>query len=268
MRCRTRWPCRNPSTTSTCSGGVPFGRLAREHREACARIGLFAEKAREQILTERRAPSHQVGGGLYDNIMDSERSADTGLRERQGEWGVIEVDKPLSVRFTLLISQPASFSALLPQLNAAFPCIAIVRNPLSVLASWQTVNLPFHRGRIAGVEPHDETLRRALDREPVVLRRQLLILDWFFARYRAHMDLRYVIRYEDLIESSGAVLFRLLGHERVPPVALKSRNDNVLYKRATIDTLLQALIDKGGSWTYFYRRVELERVADRIRSRR
>ena len=177
-------------------GGVPFGNIPREPRGACARLGEFAGKVREQILAEARAPSHQVGGGLYDNIMASERDARTGLRECQGEWGVVEIDKPLSERFTLLVSQPAMFSALLPDLAVSFSCLALVRNPLPVLASWQTVNLPFNRGRIAGAEPYDAELRRTLDGKPELMQRQLTILERFFARYDAHVDPRHIIRYE------------------------------------------------------------------------
>ena len=249
-------------------GGVPFGHIPRDPRSACARIGEFAEKVRAQILAERRAPSHQVEGGLYDNIMASERDAETGLRERRGKWGVVAIDKPLSARFTLLISQPAMFSALLPQANASFPCLALVRNPLSVLASWQTVNLPFQQGRLAGAEPYDPELKSTLDEEPELLRRQLIILDWFFARYCAHLDPRCVIRYEDLIESGASVLFRLLGHECAEPSVLKSRNDNALYNGAPIDALLNALLETGGAWTRFYQPVELEQAADRIRRHR
>jgi len=71
------------------------------------------------------------------------------------------------------MSQPAVFSALLPDAAERFACLALVRNPLSLLASWQTVNLPFNQGRIAGVEPYDPELRRTLDEEPDRLQRMI-----------------------------------------------------------------------------------------------
>ena len=135
--------------------GIRFGSLPREPSGACGRLREFVARVRQQIREEGRAPSHQVGGGLYDNIMGSERDAGSGLRERRGEWGSVAIDKPLSPRFTLFMSQPAVFSALLPEVAEHFSCLALVRNPLSLLASWQTVNLPFQRGRIAGAEPYD-----------------------------------------------------------------------------------------------------------------
>ena len=231
---------------------------------ACARIGEYVEQARARILAERRAPSVQVDGRLDDNRTASRRTG-AGLRRLRGEWGEIAIDKPLSANFTLLIKHNALFAALLPRLTASFPCLALVRNPLSVLASWQTVDLPVNRGRIPAGEELDQDLHRALEREPEVLRRQLVVLDWFFARFHAHLDPRDIIRYEDVVESGGMALFRRLGHADARPVDLTSRNRSALYDEAMIDTLLAALLDRGGHWTRFYGCEDCERVADGIR---
>ena len=240
-----------------------FGGMDTPHG-ACARIGDFAEQARARILAERRASSVQVDGRLDDNRTAS-RQTDAGLRRLTGEWGEIAIDKPLSARFTLLIKHNALFAALLPRLTESFSCLALVRNPLSVLASWQTVDLPVHRGRIPAGEELDGDLHRALEREPEVLRRQLIVLDWFFGQFHAHLDPENVIRYEDVVESGGVALFRRLGHARARPAELMSRNDSALYDEAMIDTLLKALLDGGGCWTRFYGREDCKRVADGIR---
>ena len=139
--------------------------------------------------------------------------------------------------------------------------MVVVRNPLATLASWQTVDLPVHRGRVPGAEPYDRDLRRTLDQEPERLRRQITVLNWFFARYRAHLDPRHVIRYEELIESGGSVLFRLLGHDDAESVVLESRNDNALYDGVTIHALWRALLETGGAWTHYYRPRDLEHAA-------
>ena len=231
---------------------------------ACTHIGDLAKETRARILAERRAPSIQVEGRLDDHRVASKHT-DAGLRQLKGEWGEIAVDKPLSARFTLLIKHNALFAALLPRLTESFSCLALVRNPLSVLASWQTVNLPVHRGRLPAGEQFDHRLHRALEQEPDVLRRQIIILDWFFAQYQTHLTLGNIIRYEDLVESGGLALFRRLGHAGAKSARLKSQNANVLYDKAMIDTLLKALLETGGAWTQFYRPADCERVADRIR---
>ena len=245
----------------------PFGRAFRipsDLRSACARIGEFNEQARERILAEGRAPSLLVESRLYDNIV-ALKPADNGLRQPWGESGEIMIDKPLSARFTLVIRANGMFAALLPWLNASFPCLAVVRNPLAVLASWQTVNLPVHRGRVPGAEKFDRDLHRTLEQEPEVLRRQIIVLNWFFARFEAHLPPGNLVRYEDMVESGGLALFHRLGHARAQPVFLKSQNDNALYDRVMIDTLLKALLETDGSWTRFYSPSDCEQVADRIR---
>ena len=240
-----------------------FGRMDTP-RGGCARIGDFAEQARAQILAERRASSVQVDGRLDDNRSASRRT-DAGLRRLRGEWGEIAIDKPLSSHFTLIIKHNALFAALLPRLIESFSCLALVRNPLSVLASWQTVDLPVHRGRIPAGEELDGDLHRALEQEPEVLGRQLIILDWFFGQFHAHLDPENVIRYEDVVETGGVALFRRLSHAGARPAELTSRNHSALYDAAMIDTLLGALLDSGGQWTRFYSREDCERVADGIR---
>ena len=96
-----------------------------------------------------------------------------------------------------------------------------MRNPLAVLASWQTVDLPVHRGRIPAGEALDRDLHRALEREPAVLGRQLVVLDWFFGRFHAHLDPANILRYEDVVESGGRALFRRLGHAGARLVAFQ-----------------------------------------------
>ncbi len=233
--------------------------------EARTRIEGFVVQARAGIVAERRAPSLHVQGRLDDNVVAVE--ADGGLRRRQARPGEIEVDKPLSARFTLLVKHNALFAALLPVLAPAFPCLALVRNPLAVLASWQTVDLPVHRGRIPAGEQFDPRLRAALDREPDPLARQAVVLDWFFTRYAESLASERILRYEDLIATGGAVLHALLGDAPRDPESLASRNAHDVYASAPVDALLAAL-DPVGAWTRFYTRAECEQAADAIRSGR
>ena len=240
-----------------------FGGMDTPHG-ACMRIGDFAEQVRAQILAERRAPSVQVEGRLDDHRTASGHTG-AGLRRLRGKWGEIAIDKPLSNGFSLLVKHNALFAALLPHLVQSFSCLALVRNPLSVLASWQSVDLPVARGRIPAGEELDPRLHRTLEREPEALRRQIIVLDWFFARYHAHLSPANIIRYEDLVESGGVVLFRRLGHAGARPVELTTRNDDRLYAETNIDALLEALMETDGAWTRFYRPSDCERTAERIR---
>ena len=233
--------------------------------EACLRIEDFARGVRVRISLDKRAPSIQVDGRLDDDRVVS-RERTEGLRRSQGGQGEIRVDKPLSSGFTLLIKHNALFAALLPDLASCAACLALVRNPLAVLASWQTVDLPVYRGRIPAGEQYDLKLHRVLENEHDVLRRQIVVLNWFFERYRAHLESSDILSYEDLVASGGRALFGRLGHADAAFVSLENRNGNGAYAGVEVDKLLSALVIEGGPWTDFYNLADCERVADMIRS--
>jgi hypothetical protein len=76
------------------------------------------------------------------------------------------------------------FTALLEGLTHCFPTYALVRNPLSVLASWNSVALPVRQGRLPMAERLDPSLRRMLRRRSDRFERQICLLGWFFGTRR------------------------------------------------------------------------------------
>ena len=240
---------------------------ARDPEEARARIREFAATARAGLLAEGRARSVQVNGRLSDDRVSEAKSAE-GLRRPRGGPGEVRFDKPLSDDFILLIKHNALFAALLGRLADDFPVLGLVRNPVAVLASWQTVDLPVRRGRIPMGERFDPRLARALDDEPDTLRRQVRVLDWFFARFGEGLPTERVLRYEDVVASGGRSLFRRLGLAAPRPEPLESRNANALYESATVDAILAAVQAAEGAWSAWYSRRECERAAVAIRSGR
>jgi len=232
-------------------------------RQARGRIERFAVQTRERIAAEGRAPSLQVAGRLDDNVVAAQ--AEEGLRRRQARHGEIRVDKPLSSDFTLVIKHNALFAALLPVLVPAFECLALVRNPLAVLASWQTVDLPIHHGRVPAAEQFDARLKEAIEDAADALARQVVVLDWFFARYAESLAPERILRYEDLIASDGRAVGAWFGAGVDSNRRLQSRDDHPTYADVPVETLLGALAG-GGAWTPFYAKAECERAADAIRS--
>ena len=232
--------------------------------EASQLIHEFAERTRQRILAERRALSLHVAGRLIDNVVQAN---DTGLRTQQGERSDIRIDKALTRRFTLLIKHNALFAALLPELRPSFPCLALVRNPIAVLASWQTVALSVQRGRIPAGERFDEQLRTSLDDEPSILRRQIAILDWFFEQYRTHLPPSAILRYEDVTASNAETLFQAVGITGAPR-PLANQNANPAYAADTMDTLLAALLSGPRTWRTFYTQADCEQTAAVIAARR
>ena len=130
---------------------------ANRPADACARIREFAASIRHELLATGRAVSVQVDGRLDDDrVAETPNSA--GLRAARGGPGEIRVDERLSADFLLLIKHNALFAALLERLADDFPTLGLVRNPVAVLASWQTVDLPVRRA----VSPWESASLRSL----------------------------------------------------------------------------------------------------------
>lgn len=248
----------------------PIGRdlssTAGDAEAACTLVERFVERTRARAVTEGVVPTVHVDGRLDDDRVDGDAGQD-GLRGRRGGRGEIPTTVALRPDFGLLIKHNALFAALLPHLASRFDCLAIVRNPLAVLASWQTVDLPVARGRIPAGEQFDDGLRVTLDAEPNLLLRQVAVVDWFFRQYDTCLDARQVIRYEDLIDSGGGVLYQALGAARAPLETLATRNDNPAYVGVDTDGLLRALLARGGAWSPFYGVSELTTAAEAMSAR-
>ena len=225
---------------------------ARCPAAACEVIRAFADAARAAILANGRAPSVQVDG----------------LRRPVGGVGEIAATGSLEPDFALLVKHNALFAALLEPLAAAFPVLALVRNPVAALASWATVDLPVNRGRAPMAERFDTGLARALDAAPVVLWRRVALLEWFFARFAAHVPAERILRYEDVVAGGGAPLFRALGVPDAPAEPLGDRNANPLYGPAGTDAALALLLSGNGAWRRFYEPADLKAAADAIRAGR
>ena len=228
--------------------------------EAVERIDRFLLEVRIRALVEGVAPSLQVDGRLDDAVVERVAGAN-GLRPRRATGGQIATG-PVDAHFLLLVKHNALFAALLPELGARFRLLALVRNPVAVLASWATVDLPVARGRIPAGERFDPGLARRLDTQRGTLARRVAVLDWFFARYREHVPAHRILRYEDVAASGGGVLFRALGlrGDRVAE-PLADRNANPAYGAAHRADVRAALDACGGAWGDFYAPAELDAAA-------
>jgi hypothetical protein len=120
------------------------------------------------------------GGFTTDNYVGL--NLKNGLRQvsiRQGEVQLPAFDKN---SYSLIIKQNALFTALIPALSLQFSMTCIVRNPVDVLLSWLTVDLPVNRGHIPAGERFDVKLKSSLQGEEC-LSRQLIIYQWFMTRF-------------------------------------------------------------------------------------
>ncbi|MDJ0879792.1 MAG: hypothetical protein QNI86_14335 [Halieaceae bacterium] len=210
---------------------------------------------REQVETRGTAPAVNVAGLQGDARVESPTAVGT-LRQQQGQ--VSDVAVSAQPGFRLLIKQNALFTAVLHRLAEEFECLALIRNPLEVLASWQTVDLPVNRGRLPVGERYAPGLAAALDAEASAVPRQLLILDWFYARYRDHLPPERIVRFEDVASAGAAAFSTIFGDTQATAEPLASRPLAQRYPGVDLGALMQALQSGPGAWRDFYTEADCE----------
>lgn len=224
----------------------------------------YFAQVRAQVLLSGTAPSKLVDGQVPDNPY-GQRGSEGAERPWLAELGTLTVDKPLSPHFRLVIKHNAAFTALLPTLATRLPVLGIVRNPLAVLASWRSVDLPVSRGRLTAGERLDPALARRLDAEADVLLRQIMLLDWMFDRLQNSLPASRLLRYEAIVETAGACLLSAAGITSGGAApTLASRNANAQYHRAEAQPLAQALCRRGGAWLGMYPAEDIRDLARRM----
>jgi hypothetical protein len=223
----------------------------------------FSQKCRDSLLENGNATSLQINGKIAE-VMFAQKPVENGLRDLLPEKGIICVNKSLSADFTLTIKHNLGFTAILEKLTTAFRCFGVIRNPLSVIASWQTINMPLSRGKAPVAEALDKQLRKTLAETDDVIEKQIQILNWFFLIYRKTLPPSQIIRYEELISGSEGVLQSIVPGNSEHKIALTSRNTNPLYDKQKMILTGEHLLKTGGAFLYFYPKEEIETLLHQL----
>lgn len=218
--------------------------------QALDQIEAFYAETRRGLQASGTAPSMHRDGAVPDNPF-GERDW-LGRRQSLVDHGQIHLGRPTD-GFNLVVKHNAAFSALLPGLATRFDTFAIVRNPLAVLASWNTVDLPVGQGRLPAGERLDAGLRQQLERTPGLLERQLIVLRWFFERFLLHLPAARVLRYEDIVTSGGDALRHATQLEGARRADLGLRNASALYRQNRTAPFAEAILQTADTpWARWY----------------
>ena len=248
---------------------IPVQSLAREHGVDAlpGRIEAYYADARRSLLEDRRAVSKTVGGRVPDNTFGEGRSGADGLRQSLASRQEVSFEgKKLSPDFTLAIKHNSAFAALLERLAERFPCYGVVRHPLAVLSSWNSVALPVQGGFIPVGQAIDPALDAALRRIEDRTERQFYLLEWFFARLTTVLGPARIVRYEDTVASGGRALEIVTPAARHLAEPLASKNRNTVYDAARTLDLGERLLERAGTFWEFYARESVEEMLAPLRS--
>jgi Sulfotransferase family len=229
-------------------------------------IQRFCDSTRTSLHEHGYALSKHVAGKIPDNVAANQVNQ-RGIRLRQTEHGKVHVNKPLSKDFDLAIKHPVAFTALLETLSKRFECFAIIRNPLSTLASWNSLAwLNVKNGHAPIGEKLDPEFRKALADQPDTIERQLMIMEWFYRRFRSFLPDKALIKYEDLITSRGRELGRFFPQASQLDENLASKNVNKFYDRPLMLDLGERLLNRSGIIWDYYAKADVEALMAEISS--
>jgi hypothetical protein len=229
-------------------------------------IEAFCVETRKSLHERGVAMSKHVAGRVPDNVASDEIDQ-SGSRIRHTEHGPVKIDKPLSPKFALAIKHPVAFTALLGTLSQRFEVFAIIRNPLSTLASWNSLEwLNVRSGHVPIGEKLDHELRQHLAGEPDRIERQLYILEWFYQKFEKLLPANALVKYEELVASRGRELSKFFPAAADLDENLSSKNVNKFYDRAAMLDLGQRLLRRSGAIWSFYNRREVEDLLGEITS--
>lgn len=224
-----------------------------------AEIARFFSSQRDSLLSNGSAISKARDGQVPTNPFEA-ASNDKQLRQSIVKNQIVDFSKSLPIDFLLVVKHPNFFTATLSVLKHSYPCYAIIRNPLAVLLSWQTIHAPVNKGRLPYGEAFDADLRISLSQESDRIQRQLIILRWYFAQYRLHLAQESVIRYEDIIATGGKILAKIDRDAESLDVALASNNISKAYDKSMVRDLAERLLGDESIFSNFYAPSEIENL--------
>ncbi len=242
---------------------IPMADLAREFSGGAlvAEVARFYDDTRRSLLATRRAVSKLVGGKVPDNTFGEARGGHENLRRSLATHGEVSFEgKELAPDFLLAIKHNAGFAAMLAGLIGRFACFGIVRHPLAVLASWNSVNLAVQQGHVPVGEQIDPGLRSALELIGDRTERQLYIVEWFFERFGRLLPRASILRYEDVVRTGGKALAVITPAAGGLDEPLASKNKNPAYDGERVAELGRKLLGRNGAFWEFYTRESVEEM--------
>jgi hypothetical protein len=196
------------------------------------------------VFDRRRADGAPITNYFADPLPDGRREAVFASR------GVTR--SGLSADFVLGAKHNALYAAVLPEIvhSGRFRVIAVVRDPVAVLMSWRTLDLPVSRGRLPAGERFWPALA-ALGRADLDLTdKQIRICDLLLCRFGQLADRIAVIPYE-VFAADPARLLAAAGISQPAPSGISSivrpmsSHDDDDRQKALLTGRIQQLIAAG-----------------------
>lgn len=156
-------------------------------------------------------------------------------------------DKPF------IIKANAQFTACLDKLLRIknYKVVCIVRNPVSTIMSWRSLNIPVSKGNMKIAEKYHSSFKFETNSDNL-LQKQILILDWFFKQYIEYQSEINLVKYESIIEQTVATISGILDKPINNITQLQSQNKNKFYNLKEELLIKEMLCSVGKYYKHFY----------------
>lgn len=218
-------------------------------------------RIRHQVLSTGTAPSRNADGRQVMNHF----ARTPGERNLLLKKSDIQIHKNLDENFILGVKHNAIFTLALRELcHLKWPLFAIIRNPLAVLGSWNTLEIPVSAGRMKNLGQLEPELHKEVQAQPDLLRKQVLLLDFYFRQYKNFIAEKNILRYERLCSSPSDEISKIAGSAQVFEVErVENLNQSSIYPRENFPDYFNALSElPDAAWRHFYEEAELLELMD------
>lgn len=216
---------------------------------------------RIQILEERKAPSLQKKGNLPENNF-TEFNGHEKIRRLDAQHGYISISQKVNKSFFMCVKHNVAFTALLPHLITLYPVVAVIRNPLALILSWNSLESPLSEGRSPLGERLDPLLSKTLSNLTCRIQRQVVMINWFFERFQLYVSPGQIVRYEEIIHSGGNCLSEVFPSFSTHGINIYSGNSQYHSDREEVIKIKDILLQTGGPYLYYYSRDEISFLSD------
>lgn len=207
----------------------------------------FFEKMRTMIDEEGFAISKVKDGVIPTNPFEEGESNRSSIVKKEK----FKIEKQLSPNYLLVIKQNAHFTFLLNELSNYLPCYAILRNPLATIASWNSIKAPVSDGNLTVLKGLNPLLFEKLNTISDLFLRQIALYNEIVKNYSL-INEKNIIRYEDLITSSGKVLSTITEVASELQVKLINKNKVNRYNFDQMEMIANKILRDQGAWRDFY----------------
>lgn len=212
----------------------------------------FFGKMRKMIVEDGYAISKVQNGAIPTNPFEEGKTNRTSIVKKEK----FKIDKQLSTDFILVIKQNAHFTFLLNELKNKFPCFVVIRNPLTTIASWNSIEAPVSNGNLTVLKGLNQMLFERLNTIDDLFLRQITLYNEIVKNYFM-IHKKNIIRYEDLIKTSGKALSVITESAMNLDETMENRNTINNYHLEHLTMISEKILKDSGAWRTFYTEKEI-----------